>query len=137
MQAVITASGAMNVTAKPFTHSWVQSRIVVTIPGKSADTIVVRAHQDSINSANGSSSTNRAPGADDDGSGQSSKLCGSSLAMHGSRAGNLPTQLSFTGILLKKLDYMEARRSSQTTRTRAELSKRCCNKCDRVCQERD
>jgi leucyl aminopeptidase len=54
------------ITVNAFTHSWTQSSIIAKIPGKSAKTIVVGAHQDSIN---GQSSTQRAPGADDNGSG--------------------------------------------------------------------
>ncbi|CAO2658828.1 Nn.00g065510.m01.CDS01 [Neocucurbitaria sp. VM-36] len=47
-----------------------QSSIIATIPGKSAKTIVVGAHQDSINGeAGGNRTTARAPGADDNGSG--------------------------------------------------------------------
>lgn len=67
IQAIISASGATGVTAKAFTHSWGQSSIIATIPGQSTKTIVVGAHQDSINLSNPTSG--RAPGADDDGSG--------------------------------------------------------------------
>ncbi|KAF2175239.1 Zn-dependent exopeptidase, partial [Zopfia rhizophila CBS 207.26] len=67
VQDVIKASGASGASAKAFTHSWSQSSIIATIPGKSNKTIVVGAHQDSINLDNPSSG--RAPGADDDGSG--------------------------------------------------------------------
>ncbi|KAK1141908.1 Leucine aminopeptidase 1 [Aspergillus melleus] len=67
IQSVVDASGAKGVTVKPFSHSWTQSSIIVTIPGKSNKIVVLGAHQDSINQA--SPSTGRAPGADDDGSG--------------------------------------------------------------------
>jgi leucyl aminopeptidase len=55
------------VTVKPFEHPWKQSSIIVTIPGKSNNTIVIGAHQDSVNHAD--RMEGRAPGADDDGSG--------------------------------------------------------------------
>lgn len=61
VQSIITASGAKNVTVKAFAHSWGQSSVIATIPGKSAKTIVVGAHQDSINLNNPSSG--KAPGA--------------------------------------------------------------------------
>ncbi|KAF5657142.1 leucyl aminopeptidase [Fusarium heterosporum] len=67
VQAIITASGAKNVKVEKFTHSWRQPSIIATITGKSASTVVVGAHQDSVNLQ--SPSTGRAPGADDDGSG--------------------------------------------------------------------
>ncbi|KAF1850018.1 Zn-dependent exopeptidase [Cucurbitaria berberidis CBS 394.84] len=58
------------VTVSIFPHVYRQSSIIATIPGKSAKTIVVGAHQDSINGAAGvNRTTARAPGADDDGSG--------------------------------------------------------------------
>jgi len=67
VQDIITKAGATNVNASAFKHSWVQSSIVVRIPGKSANTVVVGAHQDSINLDN--PTAGRAPGADDNGSG--------------------------------------------------------------------
>ncbi|KAJ4361451.1 Leucine aminopeptidase 1 [Ascochyta clinopodiicola] len=67
VQAVISASGATGASARAFAHTWTQSSVIATIPGKSTNTIVIGAHQDSVNGA--SPSTGRAPGADDDGSG--------------------------------------------------------------------
>ncbi|KAF5971133.1 bacterial leucyl aminopeptidase [Fusarium coicis] len=67
IQSIITASGAKNVKVEKFTHSFRQPSIIATITGKSAATIVVGAHQDSVNSR--SPETGRSPGADDDGSG--------------------------------------------------------------------
>ncbi|RKK76728.1 Leucine aminopeptidase A [Fusarium oxysporum] len=67
IQSIITASGANNVKVEKFTHSFRQPSIIATITGKSAATIVVGAHQDSVNLR--SPDTGRAPGADDDGSG--------------------------------------------------------------------
>jgi leucyl aminopeptidase len=52
---------------KAFSHPWGQSSIIATIPGKSNKTIVIGAHQDSINLF--LPSLLAAPGADDDGSG--------------------------------------------------------------------
>ena len=68
-QSVVSASGAdrYGATVKAFTHSWGQSSIIATIPGRSSKTVVIGAHLDSINLNNPSSG--RAPGADDDGSG--------------------------------------------------------------------
>ena len=54
-------------TVKSFAHSWTQFSIIATIPGKSTATVVLGAHQDSINLNN--PSAGKAPGADDDGSG--------------------------------------------------------------------
>ena len=50
-----------------FQHSWGQNSIIATLPGKSEKTIVIGAHQDSINLF--LPSILAAPGADDDGSG--------------------------------------------------------------------
>ncbi|KAK6825271.1 NAP family protein [Apiospora arundinis] len=72
VNAVISDSGVKGVTAKAFTHSWGQSSVIATIPGKSAKTIVVGAHQDSINQRN--PTEGRSPGADDDGSGSMTTL---------------------------------------------------------------
>lgn len=65
----IQQSGAdkYGTNAKLFYHRWDQPSIIVTIPGKSNSTVVVGAHQDSINYTNPIWA--RAPGADDDGSG--------------------------------------------------------------------
>lgn len=50
-----------------FEHPWGQSSVIATIPGKSEKTVVIGAHQDSINLF--LPSILSAPGADDDGSG--------------------------------------------------------------------
>lgn len=65
----INDSGAAKhgASVKPFMHPWGQSSVVATIPGRSNKTIVVGAHQDSINLF--LPSILAAPGADDDGSG--------------------------------------------------------------------
>ncbi|KAL1897534.1 Leucine aminopeptidase 1 [Ceratocystis pirilliformis] len=65
---IIKEAGAEEaVLAVPFKHSWPQSSIIATIPGKTNSTIVIGAHQDSINLW--LPSILAAPGADDDGSG--------------------------------------------------------------------
>ncbi|KAL8819133.1 MAG: hypothetical protein Q9191_007799, partial [Dirinaria sp. TL-2023a] len=52
---------------RPFEHPWGQSSVIATIPGRSNKTVVIGAHQDSINLF--LPSLLAAPGADDDGSG--------------------------------------------------------------------
>jgi len=52
---------------QPFPHPWGQNSIIATLPGKSEKTVVIGAHQDSINLF--LPSLLAAPGADDDGSG--------------------------------------------------------------------
>ncbi|KAF2725966.1 leucine aminopeptidase/pepditase M28/metalloprotease [Polychaeton citri CBS 116435] len=54
-------------SVRHFKHSWGQNSIIATLPGKSEKTIVIGAHQDSINLF--LPSILAAPGADDDGSG--------------------------------------------------------------------
>ena len=54
-------------TVEHFTHPWGQNSIIARIPGQSNRTVVVGAHQDSINLF--LPSILAAPGADDDGSG--------------------------------------------------------------------
>lgn len=65
----IAESGAAEHGAhvKAFSHPWGQSSVIATIPGKSEKTVVIGAHQDSINLF--FPSFLAAPGADDDGSG--------------------------------------------------------------------
>lgn len=73
VQGVILNAGTGNSTrvaasVKPFVHpNWGQTSVIATIPGQSANTIVVGSHLDSINLRNPTSG--RAPGADDNGSG--------------------------------------------------------------------
>lgn len=66
---VIDMSGASEsgATVKKFKHDWGQNSVIATIPGKSNKTVVIGAHQDSINLF--LPSFLAAPGADDDGSG--------------------------------------------------------------------
>lgn len=72
MQKVIRDSGAKHIYAKHFPHPWGQNSIVATIPGKSNSTVVIGAHQDSINLF--LPSIFAAPGVDDDGSGTTTIL---------------------------------------------------------------
>ncbi|KAK4188268.1 leucine aminopeptidase 1 [Podospora australis] len=68
VRETIKAAGAdKKVKAEHFKHSWGQHSIIATIPGKTNQTIVIGAHQDSINLW--LPSVLAAPGADDDGSG--------------------------------------------------------------------
>jgi leucyl aminopeptidase len=68
IESIIKEAGAEDtVFAEHFKHPWGQNSIIATIPGKKNSTIVVGAHQDSINLF--LPSIFSAPGADDDGSG--------------------------------------------------------------------
>lgn len=69
VQDAIKDAGAdkYGVKAEHFKHSWGQNSIIATIPGKTNSTVVIGAHQDSINLW--LPSVLAAPGADDDGSG--------------------------------------------------------------------
>ncbi|KAK4240540.1 hypothetical protein C8A03DRAFT_31357 [Achaetomium macrosporum] len=62
-----SAGAEKHVHAEHFKHPWGQNSIIATIPGKTNSTIVIGAHQDSINLW--LPSVLAAPGADDDGSG--------------------------------------------------------------------
>ncbi|KAI5812033.1 hypothetical protein BZA77DRAFT_221159, partial [Pyronema omphalodes] len=62
-----TADGFADLKLAPFPHHWQQSSIIARIPGKTEKTVVIGAHQDSINLF--LPSLLGAPGADDDGSG--------------------------------------------------------------------
>ena len=65
---VISEAGAdKSVSVNKFRHDWPQTSTIVTIPGRTNSTVVVGAHQDSINLW--FPSMLPAPGADDDGSG--------------------------------------------------------------------
>ena len=65
---VISEAGAdKTVSVNKFQHDWPQTSTIVTIPGRTNSTVVIGAHQDSINLW--FPSMLPAPGADDDGSG--------------------------------------------------------------------
>jgi bacterial leucyl aminopeptidase len=69
VQSLIKDAGAdkYGVYAEHFKHPWGQNSVIATIPGLENSTVVVGAHQDSINLF--LPSIFSAPGADDDGSG--------------------------------------------------------------------
>ncbi|KAL2176893.1 uncharacterized protein P884DRAFT_244712 [Thermothelomyces heterothallicus CBS 202.75] len=66
-QTIKEAGAEDYVRAEHFKHPWGQHSIIATIPGKTNSTVVIGAHQDSINLW--LPSILAAPGADDDGSG--------------------------------------------------------------------
>ncbi|KAF2403298.1 Zn-dependent exopeptidase [Trichodelitschia bisporula] len=68
-EEIVHDSGAKKhgASVSAFTHPWGQNTVVATIPGRSNKTVVIGAHQDSINLF--LPSLLAAPGADDDGSG--------------------------------------------------------------------
>jgi leucyl aminopeptidase len=69
VQEAVTAAGAdkHGATVRAFDHPWGQSSVIATVPGASNATVVIGAHQDSINMF--LPDFLPAPGADDDGSG--------------------------------------------------------------------
>ncbi|KAI9799363.1 MAG: Leucine aminopeptidase 1 [Piccolia ochrophora] len=69
INSIIDSAGADShgVHVSKFEHSWGQPSLIATIPGKSNNTVIIGAHQDSINLF--FPSLLAAPGADDDGSG--------------------------------------------------------------------
>ncbi|CAG7564074.1 unnamed protein product [Fusarium equiseti] len=66
-QIIKDAGAEDTVVAQSFPHTWKQHSVIATIPGQSNSTVVIGAHQDSINLF--LPSILAAPGADDDGSG--------------------------------------------------------------------
>ncbi|KAI1815084.1 Zn-dependent exopeptidase [Poronia punctata] len=62
---VSAASANSAIKVKKVTHSYNQPSVIATIPGSSSSVVVVSAHYDSI----GTSTSGRAPGADDNASG--------------------------------------------------------------------
>lgn len=66
-QIIKEAGADGSVSAEAFSHSWPQSSVIARIPGKTNSTVIIGAHQDSINLW--LPSILGAPGADDDGSG--------------------------------------------------------------------
>ena len=69
VEGIVQDSGAAEHGAfvKSFKHPWGQNSVIATIPGKSEKTVIIGAHQDSINLF--LPSFLAAPGADDDGGG--------------------------------------------------------------------
>lgn len=67
---IIKEAGAnRTVTAQAFIHPWPQSSAIVRIPGQTNNTVIISAHQDSMNRNSYSASKTPAPGADNGGSG--------------------------------------------------------------------
>ncbi|CAI6334677.1 unnamed protein product [Periconia digitata] len=72
INAVIASAGGntTKASARAFPHTaFTQSSIIATIPGQTNRTIVLGAHQDSVNWEDKDQVNNRSPGADDNGSG--------------------------------------------------------------------
>ncbi|OAA60818.1 LAP2 like protein [Cordyceps fumosorosea ARSEF 2679] len=68
VKSIIKEAGANGtVFAESFPHPWKQHSVIATIPGRTNDTVVIGAHQDSTNLW--LPTVLAAPGADDDGSG--------------------------------------------------------------------
>ncbi|KAH7014221.1 uncharacterized protein B0I36DRAFT_255752 [Microdochium trichocladiopsis] len=95
VSATIAASGAKNVSVRKVTHTFSQFSVVATITGTSAKTVVVGAHQDSINQGN--PSNGEAAGADDDGSGSMAILEAFRVLLTDAKivAGQAPNTLEF------------------------------------------
>ncbi|EDN04339.1 LAP2 [Histoplasma capsulatum] len=72
IEKIIQESSATGARVEKFEHPWGQFSIIATIPGQTNKTVVVGAHQDSINLL--MPSILPAPGADDDGSGTATIL---------------------------------------------------------------
>lgn len=90
-----TGAGEHGATVEKFAHSWGQFSIIARIPGQSNKTVVLGAHQDSINLF--LPSILPAPGADDDGSGTVTILeaFGALLKSDGVAQGKAPNTVEF------------------------------------------
>lgn len=85
-----------NATVTTFPHPWGQSSIILRIPGQSDKTVIISAHQDSINLF--LPSILAAPGADDDGSGTVTILEAARVFLHNTTsalAGTFPNTVEF------------------------------------------
>lgn len=95
--ATIAASGASSstVSVRKFTNTFAQFSVIATIKGTSAKTVVVGAHQDSINQSN--PANGEAAGADDDGSGSMAILEAFRVMLTDAKivAGQAPNTLEF------------------------------------------
>jgi leucyl aminopeptidase len=100
------AGAEKTVTAQSFPHTWKQHSVIATIPGQTNSTIVIGAHQDSINLW---LPILAAPGADDDGS-------GTVTSPRMSWKARLPTRLSSIGTVPRKAASSAAKPSSSSTR---------------------
>ncbi|KAF2678821.1 peptidase family M28 protein, partial [Lentithecium fluviatile CBS 122367] len=97
VQGIVTDSGATLATVKAFTHKFTQNSVIATIPGRSNATIVLGAHQDSVNWKDDDQNNNRAPGADDNGSGSITILEALRVLLEDPdiKAGKAPNTLEF------------------------------------------
>ncbi|KAI9678213.1 MAG: Leucine aminopeptidase 1 [Caeruleum heppii] len=97
ISSIISSSPASKhkITVKKFPHKWGQPSLIATIPGKSNKTVVIGAHQDSINLF--LPSILSAPGADDDGSGTVTILEALRVILQSSNitSGEMPNTLEF------------------------------------------
>lgn len=97
IEGAVQKSGAAEhgVTVEQFPHSWGQFSIIARIPGRTNKTVVLGAHQDSVNLF--LPSILAAPGADDDGSGTVTILEAFSALLQSEDVvkGNAPNTLEF------------------------------------------
>lgn len=64
IRSIASAAGRSDITVSAFSHSWAQTSTIVKFASTSTGPItVLGGHMDSINSASGSPSSARAPGA--------------------------------------------------------------------------
>lgn len=107
VQSIIEDSGAdkYGVYAEHFKHPWGQNSVIATIPGLQNSTVVVGAHQDSINLF--LPSIFSAPGADDDGSGTVTILEAFRVLLSSKDVikGKAQNTVEFHWILRKKVGY--------------------------------
>jgi leucyl aminopeptidase len=107
VQSIIEDAGAdkYGVYAEHFKHPWGQNSIIATVPGSENSTVVVGAHQDSINLF--LPSIFSAPGADDDGSGTVTILEAFRVLLTSRTLSRAKPRIpsSSTGIPRKRVDY--------------------------------
>lgn len=148
VNTTINNSGAAKHGAfvKSFSHPWGQNSVIATIPGKSDKTVVVGAHQDSINLF--LPSILPAPGADDDGSGTVTilealrVLLQFETILHGNASNTIEfhfysaevgqllhlIRLTISNPFCRRADYWVVKPSSLHTKRPAEISKQCYSK---------
>lgn len=121
-------AGANDAFVKAFPHPWGQSSIIATIPGKSNKTVVIGAHQDSINLF--LPSILAAPGADDDGSGTVTILEALRVLLKSKEIlkGEAENTVEFHWYSAEEEDFWAVRQSSSHTRKSAGMSRLCFSK---------
>ncbi|PVH91451.1 leucine aminopeptidase [Periconia macrospinosa] len=99
INSVIAAAGNdTKAYARAFNHTaFPQSSIIATLPGRTNRTIVLGAHQDSVNWDGRDQLNNRSPGADDNGSGSVTILEAMRVLLTNDeiRTGNAPNTIEF------------------------------------------